>query len=112
MSCVLTKPVSTVLKVTSEGRKSTFDARPLVPALGLKPGQNDAPELGAAIREGVCCLDLRLYGRTGTKQQRVMVHMATGASVVGSKADDRWYDDSTNDMCGDEDLDVTVTRER
>ena len=45
--------------------------------------------------------------------ETVKVRMAAGASLVGSSAEDRWYEDrkdGSSDMCGDEDLDVTVTK--
>jgi hypothetical protein len=107
-SCVVTKRVSAILDVKSDGKKPAFDARALANAIGLRRGH--PPELTADIRDGVCCLDLRLYGLAGAKDQRVMVHMAAGAIAVSAKADDRWIAGSK--MCGDEDLDVSVTRTR
>jgi hypothetical protein len=112
-SCVLAKKASAILTVSSEGRTPSFDAKPLVRALNLRQRKDAAPVLGADIRDGVCCLDLRLYGRPKKgRSQRVMVHMAAGASVVRAKADERWVDDVGPGMCGDEDLDVTVTKLR
>lgn len=108
-SCVVKKKASGVLTIKSEGNRPTFDAKPLLRALGLRPTKDDPPELSSAIREGVCCIDLRLYGQRGKNQQRVLIHMAAGATKVGADGKDRWIDDK-NDMCGDEQLDVTVTR--
>lgn len=108
-SCVVTKKATGTLTVRSEGKQPKFDAKPLLKALGLTPGTQDQPKLGAAIRDGVCCLDLALYGTKGKREQRVIVHMAAGASVVSAKADDRWLEGS--DEC-DEHLDVTVEKLR
>lgn len=109
--CVVAKRTSAVLRVFGEGRSPRFDATPLVRALGLTPGKDDAPELGAAIRDGVCCLDLRLYGTRGAREERVIVHLASGATVVGGWAKDRWFVDTPYGLC-DEDVDVVVTRLR
>jgi hypothetical protein len=109
-SCVVTRKVTGVLTISGEGRKPAFDAKSLVKALGLVPKKGDEPVLGAAIRDGVCCIDLRLFGHRDKRHQRVMVHMAAGATKVGAKADDRWIEDPDDGMCGDEELDVTVTR--
>jgi hypothetical protein len=109
--CVLTKPVSAVLAITSEGKKPAFDAQPLIKALGLRPrGKDDVPELGADIRDGVCCMDLRVYGRVGAHSQRVQLNLAAGARVVSARSKERWIADEGPDMCGDEELDVKVTK--
>jgi hypothetical protein len=106
-SCVVTKKAAGILTVRGEGKAPKFDAGPLLEALGLKPSKKDKPELGAAIRDGVCCLDLRLYATKGAREQRVIVHMAAGANVVSAQADDRWSE--ARDEC-DEHVDVKVTR--
>lgn len=108
-SCVVKKKTSAIVTIKSEGNRPKFDAAPLLRALGLRPLKTDPPELSSAIRDGVCCIDLRLYGQQGKNNQRVLIHMAAGATKVGADGKDRWIDDK-DDMCGDEELDVTVTR--
>ena len=96
-----------------EGKTPAFDAKRLVRALGLKLGKDDAPALSAARRDGVCCLDLRLYGHAGDRGQRITVSLAAGATAVNAKAWDRWtQDDPGRDTCGDANLAVTVERVR
>lgn len=112
-SCVVKRKATGILTVRGEGKTPAFDAKPLVRALGLRLGRDDAPKLSAARREGVCCLDLRLYGHDGDRGQRISVSLAAGATVVNAKASDRWtQDDPGRDECGDADLAVTVERVR
>ncbi|MBL8626236.1 MAG: hypothetical protein JNK64_33280 [Myxococcales bacterium] len=112
-ACVVTKPATGILTVRGEGKTPAFDAKPLVRALGLTPGKDDAPSLSAARRDGVCCIDLRLYGHAGDRGQRITVSLAAGATTVNAKARDRWtQDDPGRDECGDADLAVTVERVR
>lgn len=112
-SCVVTKPATGILTVRGEGKTPEFDAKPLIRALGLTLGKDDAPSLSAARRDGVCCIDLRLYGQVGDRGQRISVHLAAGATAVNAKAEDRWTQDAPGrDECGDAKLAVTVERVR
>ncbi|MBK9031853.1 MAG: hypothetical protein IPL61_11095 [Myxococcales bacterium] len=112
-SCVVKRKALGVLTVRGEGTKPAFDARPLVRALGLRAGKGDEPQLGAALRDGVCCLDLRLYGHRGDRGQRIQVSLAAGATTVSAKASDRWtQDDPGRAECGDAELAVTAVRVR
>ncbi len=112
-SCVVAKRAVGIVTVRGEGKTPAFDAKPLIRALELTPGKGDAPTLSAARRDGVCCLDLRLYGHAGDRGQRVTVSLAAGQTVVNGKARDRWtQDDLGRGECGDADLAITVERVR
>lgn len=105
-ACVVTTPVSGILTVTSEGKVPTFEAKALSASLGLQ----EAPGLGADIRDGVCCLDLRMQGSLGDRGQRVWVSLAAGATVVSAKVKERWWFLADGDPKCDGPVAATVTR--
>ena len=112
-TCVVTAPAEAELTVSGEGKTPALDAAPLVRALGLTPGPDDAPALSAAIRDGVCCLDLRLYGHAGDHAQRVTISLAAGQRLAKGKAADRWTQDAPGHAeCGDGAIAVEATRVR
>jgi hypothetical protein len=83
------------------GDEQAPELRALAKALGLR---KPSLRVGAAVREGVCCIDLELSDGT-TNERRLRIHLARGATVIVSKAAER----STNGraFC-DEELDVEV----
>jgi hypothetical protein len=84
--CVVTKPVEATVTIngaaTYKGMTKAAELAPLARALGLA-----SPDLriGAAVREGVCCVDLDLSDGSATERS-VRVHLARGDASVNGKA--------------------------
>jgi hypothetical protein len=108
--CVLTKPIEatfTIGKPLGNGRV-TFGSRDLVKRLGFKPRRDDTVAASAAIREGVCCIDLRLTETRGSKgnetERRLIVHLARTAAAINTTATERVMPDRGDDC----QLDITA----
>lgn len=104
--CVVTKPIEADVTIdgsaTYKGKGQASELDALAKALGLKKADL---RVGAALREGVCCVDLDLGDGTDV-ERRLRVHFARGATIASSKAKERRMAGSK--MC-DAELDVTVT---
>lgn len=102
--CLVKKPIAATITVDGSteyhGMGQAKELAPLARALGMATADL---RVGAAVRAGVCCVDLEVSpkGRDGF----VRVKMARGANLVSAKSSERLM--TKNDMC-DAALDVTV----
>lgn len=110
--CVVTKKLTgtlTVTRVQGEPRraKPSFKLTSLRKPLGLTAAPKT--ELGAALRDGVCCLDLRVTGpMASSRRAKLTLNLAAGASKVGTRVRAEWSDDG-GASCEDS-LDAVVTK--
>jgi hypothetical protein len=87
-------------------------AQKLVKKLGWKQRKIDDRGASADLRDGVCCIDLRLTETSGKPknetERRLIVHMAAGRTVVNAVAEERIMPDHGDDCQND--LVVTAKR--
>lgn len=103
--CVIGKKLAGTLTITSvKGPPSrlipTFKLTSLRKALRLTA----TPEVsvGVGLRDGVCCIDLRIRGPlTSTRNADLKINFAAGASLVGTRAKASWQEANGIDDCED-----------
>ncbi|MDX2092376.1 MAG: hypothetical protein SFX73_31220 [Kofleriaceae bacterium] len=87
-SCFGTKALETTLRLKGDTkygnrRDLSWELGGLLKALKVR---DKAPSLGSAVRDGVCCIDLDVSEEANGTFKRVVIHLASGASVVNAKA--------------------------
>lgn len=88
-SCLGTKPIETTIRLKASSRyggsgKHSWELGALITALGFKKPD---PRLGSAVREGVCCIDVDLFGNLSGKERRLRLSLARGLTAVNAKAE-------------------------
>jgi hypothetical protein len=87
--CVVAKAIDVKVTIdgstTYRGRGQAEELEALGRSLGLT---NPDLRVGAAVRDGVCCLDLDLSDGKDV-ERRVKLHLARGATKVNAKAQER-----------------------
>jgi len=114
--CIVGKPIDATIKVGKALDKglAELDAKALLAKLGFRPRKDDTPEAGAAVRDGVCCVDVRLTETTGKPddetERRLILHIARGETKAVGLAEERIMPDHGKDCQNDLDVEVTIVK--
>lgn len=101
--CFITKPIETQVWIGKPLQYGLVQLRAndLVKKLRWKQRKDDDHKASADIRDGVCCIDVRLTQTTGKPnnetERRLIVHLAAGGSVVNATAQERIMPDHGDD---------------
>ena len=86
--CFGKKPVETTVRLKAnttygDRRVLTWELGALLRALNLR---DKAPSLGSDVRDGVCCIDIDVSEEAKGKFRRLVLHLASGETVVTAEA--------------------------
>lgn len=106
-ACVVSRTVTAKVvldgSVAYSGRGAGHELDALGKTLGVKKPDHT---VGAAVRKGVCCVDLEVRDDAGVGRV-VQIHLARGASIVSAKAHD-WT--GVKDCEGQPSVDVRLVK--
>lgn len=108
-ACVVKRRVTATVTLHDKpytGMELAAELAPLARAIGM---ERASLRIGAAVRDGVCCIDLDLSDRRDDRDRSVRIHVAAGQRRARAKARDRWVGDKGPKTC-EKPLSIEVER--